>query len=108
LIVNVYRLQSAIGVAASGKEATMAHEEMRLRLMGFRPTLAEILYRLPDHPALLQSFVWQQLDRAPEFPRLRAFLAFWRRNLDGQLYSVRIAAAGEGRLRLARTEFRLH
>jgi len=89
----------------------MGNDDLRLRLLGFRPTTAEILYRLPDYPGLLQTFVWQQLDRAPEYPRLKDFLAFWRRNLEGRLYSVRVAHASggfAGTVRVARGEFRLH
>jgi uncharacterized protein Usg len=47
-----------------------------LQLQGYRLTTAEILYRLPDHPHLLQSFIWQQFDLAPDFPVLRKFLDF--------------------------------
>ena len=35
-----------------------------LQLRGYRLTTAEIIYHLPDHPALLQSFIWQDLDLA--------------------------------------------
>jgi uncharacterized protein Usg len=48
---------------------------------------------MPDHHGLLQSFVWQHYDMAPDFPRLRRFLEFWTANLDGKLHSVRVAAA---------------
>ena len=51
-------------------------------LQGYRLTTAEILYHLPDHPHLLQSFLWQQLDLAPRYPELRRFLDFWARNPD--------------------------
>ena len=54
-------------------------------------TTAEILYHLPDHPALLQSYIWQDLDIAPRFPVLHKFLDFWTRELEGKLHSVRIA-----------------
>ena len=60
------------------------------QLEGFSLTTAEILYRLPDHPLLLQSYVWQDYDLAPQFPALMKFLAFWREKLDGPLHSVRI------------------
>ena len=50
---------------------------LAVQLQGYRLTTAEILYHLPDHPHLLQSFVWQQLDLAPDFPGLRKFLDFW-------------------------------
>ena len=62
------------------------------QLKDYRLTTAEILYHLPDHPALLQSYVWQDFDMAPEFPVLRRFLDFWSRTLDGKLHSVKIAS----------------
>jgi uncharacterized protein Usg len=57
----------------------------------YRLTTAEILYRMPDHQSLLQSYIWQEYDIAPEFPELHKFLDFWERNLDGPLHSVKIA-----------------
>lgn len=63
------------------------------QLMGWRLTTAEILYHMPDHPTLLQSFVWQELDKAPEFPELRRFLDFWSSRIDGKLHSVKVASA---------------
>jgi len=63
------------------------------QLNDYRVTTAEILYRMPDHPALLQTYVWQDLDLAPEFPVLKKFLDFWERNLDGKLFKVRVAHA---------------
>lgn len=68
-------------------------QEMQLLLRDYRLTTAEILYHLPDHPALLQSFVWQQLDLAPKFPVLQKFLDFWNRELDGKIHSVQVAHA---------------
>lgn len=61
-------------------------------VQGYRLTTAEITYHLPDYPELLQNYVWQGLDRLPEFPMLRQFLAFWDRNLEGRLHSVRVAS----------------
>jgi len=40
-------------------------------------TTAEILYRMPDHRSLLQTYVWQSYDLFPKFPALHDFLAFW-------------------------------
>jgi uncharacterized protein Usg len=56
----------------------------------YRLTTAEIVYRLPDNPEVLQSFVWQALDIAPDYPRLSRFIKFWRDNIDAELHSVRI------------------
>jgi uncharacterized protein Usg len=44
--------------------------ESFVRIPDWRLTTAEILYHLPDHPGLLQTFIWQKLDRAPAFPEL--------------------------------------
>ena len=62
-------------------------------LKDYRLTTAEILYRMPDHPEILQTYIWQDLDIAPRFPVLHRFLDFWHRELDGQLHSVRVATA---------------
>jgi uncharacterized protein Usg len=64
---------------------------LALQLRNYRLTTAEIIYRLPDHPTLLQSYIWQELDLAPEFPILRKFLDFWVRNIEGKLHTVRVA-----------------
>ena len=71
------------------------------QIEGLSLTTAEILYRLPDHPRLLQSYIWQDYDLAPRFPKLIEFLDFWETNLDGPLYSVRVAHRGL----IAPTEF---
>ena len=64
------------------------------QLLGYRLTTAEILYHLPDHPAVLQTYIWQELDIAPRFPVLHKFLDFWSREIDGRLHSVRVASVG--------------
>ena len=75
-------------------DADIAHpgvsQDFLRQLAGWGLTTAEILYRLPDHPAFLQSYVWQEYDVAPHFPVLRKFLLFWREKLDGPLFSVRV------------------
>jgi uncharacterized protein Usg len=80
-------------------------------LYRYRLTTAQILYRLPDFPTLLQSFLWQEMDVVPDFPRLTRFLAYWERNIDGKLHSVRIANAELVRpqeLAYAQHDFWLH
>jgi len=59
----------------------MRPRSVELQLKGYRLTTAEILYHLPDYPELLQSFVWQNLDMAPSFPRLKKFLDHWETQL---------------------------
>jgi uncharacterized protein Usg len=84
------------------------NRSLDLQLKDYRLTTAEIIYRLPDHPSLLQSFIWQQLDLAPLYPVLRKFLSFWERNLDGQLHLVRVTGTKvikPAEFRFARGEF---
>jgi uncharacterized protein Usg len=61
------------------------------QLKRYRLTTAEILYHLPDHPSLLQSYTWQDYDLSPDYPVLRRFLEFWRRSIEGRLHSVQVA-----------------
>ncbi|MDB5460259.1 MAG: hypothetical protein JWO72_2000 [Caulobacteraceae bacterium] len=64
--------------------------DFSVQLTGRRLTTAEVLYYMPAHPALLQSFLWQTLDQAPDFPRIQRFLEFWRREIDAVIHSVSI------------------
>lgn len=59
------------------------------QLKGYGLTTAQILYHLPDHPSVLQTYIWQEYDLAPDFPEMRGFLDFWQKKLDGLLHSVR-------------------
>jgi uncharacterized protein Usg len=71
----------------------MVSVDFRRQLEGFGLTTANILYRMPDHPGILQSFIWQRYDLHPHFPELRKFLDFWSRELDGLPHSVTVAHA---------------
>lgn len=63
--------------------------ETERMLAGQGLTTAEILYRMPDFQTVLQTYLWQEYDTAPDFPKLFKFLDFWERELDGPLHSVR-------------------
>ena len=78
---------------------------------GYGLTTAGILYRLPDHPAILQEYVWQDYDLAPGFPELNRFLSFWTAGLKGAVYRVTVAhkaLIGPADLKPVNGEFRLH
>ncbi len=64
--------------------------DFELMLHDFRLTTAKILYHMPDHPSLLQTYLWQDYDKNPDFPVLMKFLNFWERELDGKLHSVTV------------------
>jgi uncharacterized protein Usg len=89
----------------------MADTDFKRQLQGFSLTTAEILYRLPDHPSLLQTYVWQDYDLHPVFPRLQAFLDFWSQNLEGRLHRVLVAHSKlirPSELRLVQGDFKLN
>jgi uncharacterized protein Usg len=82
-----------------------------LQLRGYRLTTAEITYRLPDHPALLQTFIWQKFDLSPEFPELHKFLEFWKQNIEGKLHSVNVKQSSRttaNRFRHVKHQLTLH
>ncbi len=66
----------------------MVSRDFIRQLEGYGLTTANILYRLPDHPKILQTYIWQEYDVAPRFPVLLEFLEFWKRELAGPLHSV--------------------
>lgn len=87
------------------------HDAWLQKLLTHRLTTAEILYHMPDHPRLLQSYVWQDYDLAPKFPALQKFLDFWEAKLDGRLHSVRVVSARlvtAAEIRAAAESYSLH
>ena len=89
----------------------MVSTDFRRQLEGFGLTTANILYRMPDHPGIQQSFIWQRYDLSPHFPELHKFLDFWAREIDGLLHSVTVAHAGlikPAEIRSVSAEFRLN
>jgi uncharacterized protein Usg len=89
----------------------MASTDFKRQLGGYGLTTAQILYRRPDHPWLLQTYVWQDYDLCPNFPELQGFLKFWQRSLEGVLHSVTVAHSRlirPAELKAIGGEFRLH
>jgi len=90
--------------------SAVSHDFKR-QLEGYGLTTAEILYRRPDHPWLLQSYIWQHYDLFPKFPELQKFLDFWQAKLEGPLHSVMVAHSkliAPTELKAVGSEFRLH
>ncbi len=63
--------------------------ETELLLKGYGLTTAEIFYRMPDYQSVLNTFVWQDYDTAPDHPRLFEFIEYWQDEIEGPLHSVR-------------------
>src|SRR5258708_5144810 len=93
------------------REGPTVSRDFRRQLEGYGLTTAEILYRIPDHRSLLQTYVWQDYDLFPEFPALQKFLAFWTEKLEGPLHSVTVAHARlirPAEIKAVNGDFRLH
>lgn len=81
------------------------------QLRDYRLTTAEITYRLPDYPLILQSYVWQDFDIAPRFPVLNKFLQFWETKLDGPIHHVLVTSTGiisPAEFNFADVEYKMH
>ena len=66
-------------------------QEFNKMLLGYGVTTADITYRMPDYKDILQSYIWQEYDLAPDFPTLHKFLDFWTLELDGPIYKVTVS-----------------
>ena len=62
--------------------------EFELQMKGYGLTTARIFYHMPDFTSVLQTYVWQAYDLAPDFPEMRRFLDFWQGQIEGALHSV--------------------
>ena len=92
-------------------QESSASRDFRRQLQGYGLTTANILYRRPDHPWLLQTYIWQEYDLCPVFPELNKFLNFWLEKLEGPLHSVTVAHARlikPAEIKAIDGEFRLH
>jgi len=85
--------------------------ETELMLRGYGLTTAQLYYRMPDYRNVLNTFVWQEYDQAPDHPKLFEFIEFWQDSIDGPLHSVqythrKMLASGEWQQLVG--EFTLH
>ncbi|MEC7668483.1 MAG: usg protein [Pseudomonadota bacterium] len=67
----------------------MEISETEMMLKGYGLTTAEIFYRIPDYQHVLNSFIWQDYDLAPDHPKLFRFIEFWQDEIEGPLHSVK-------------------
>jgi uncharacterized protein Usg len=80
-----------VSKGASVSQQGRVSDDFRRQLQGYGLTTAQIFYRFPDYPMLLQFYVWQEYDLFPTFPELKRFLDFWTHSLEGTVHSVIVA-----------------
>jgi len=91
--------------------ASHSPSETGLMFKGYGLTTAEFFYRMPDYESVLNTFVWQDYDLAPDHPRLFRFIEFWQDQIEGPLHSVRFVhrrMISPGDWRNVAGEFRFH
>ena len=91
--------------------AAKGQRNLGTQLKNYALATAEIIYHMPDHPGLLQSFIWQHYDIAPDYPELHKFLDFWAKNIEGTLHSVEVARKslmGPSVIRHAKADYALN
>ncbi|MEL6617527.1 MAG: usg protein [Pseudomonadota bacterium] len=89
----------------------MPLSETELMLKGYGLTTAEMFYRMPDYTNVLNTFIWQEYDLAPDHPRLFEFIDFWKAEIEGELHSVRFThrkMLAHGEWRQVVGEFPIH
>lgn len=85
--------------------------ETELMMNGYGLTTAEMFYHMPDHPHVLNTFVWQDYDQAQDHDKLMKFIGFWQNELDSPLHSVRFVhrkMISPGQWRHVTGEFNCH
>jgi len=92
-------------------EKDAVSKDFSKQVLGYGLTTAEIVYRRPDRPWLLQTYAGRTTDMFPNFPALKDFLAFWETKLEGPLFAVTVAHSKlikPAELRAVDGVFRLH
>ena len=57
----------------------MAH----IKIRKWTIATVQVIYFIPDHLHILNEFMWQTEDELPEYPRIKRFLDYWDKNIDG-------------------------
>ena len=89
----------------------MRGKETEVMLKGYGLTTADLFCRSPDERNVINSFVWQNYDLAPDCPQLFRFIEFRQEKIDGPLHSGRFThrnLIGPGEWRNMVGEFRVH
>lgn len=89
----------------------MEMSETEMMLKGYGLTTAEFFYRMPDYEHVLNLFIWQEYDIAPDHPRLFSFIEYWQDQIEGPLHSVQFThrkMIAPGEWRQMKGEFRIN
>ena len=68
----------------------------------------DIFYYMPDHTSILNEFVWQTEDFAPEYQRIHKFLLYWQKNIEAVIQEILICDSTDRKWRNLDIDFKLN
>ena len=60
-------------------------------IIKIQPVVLRVYYWMPDYNNILQEFMWQLNDVAPEYPRVHRFLNHWHDNIEAVIETVEVS-----------------
>ena len=70
-------------------------KQSKAMLIPFKLVTVHIIYHLPDHPRILQEFIWQEYDLPPQYWRINKFIKYWREHIEGKIKDVIILSGDQ-------------
>jgi uncharacterized protein Usg len=70
-----------------------------------KPVIVDIFYYRPDHPLLIQEFVWGFDDVPPELVRVHQFLNYWKNNIDAVIKEILVGVNDAAPQRIAAVDY---
>ena len=68
----------------------------------------QVVYYIPDHLHIVNQFMWQTEDQLPEYPRIKKFLDYWDKNIDGPIKEVYIHDHDDHKIRHVDRRFKIN
>lgn len=68
----------------------------------------DIFYYMPDHSSIINEFVWQTEDFAPDYQRVQRFLHHWHRNVQAVIQEVLMCDSVSNRWRPVDIDLKLN
>jgi uncharacterized protein Usg len=63
---------------------------------------------MPDHTSILNEFVWQTEDFAPEYQRIHKFLLYWQKNIEAVIQEILICDSTDRKWRNLDIDFKMN
>ena len=68
----------------------------------------QVIYYVPDYLHIINEFSWQTKDQLPEYPRIKRFLDYWDKNIDGPIKDVYIHDHEEEKIKYVDRLFKIN